>query len=117
MPVSPLEAQILSEQPEALEAFSTLVDAERKLNRTGSIMGSLVGGVIPREAFEDEEIVAINRAQLRISTEHERVMCARHGHELDEDIDPTPDLEARKYLGLVGLLRADEMVRGDPTPR
>jgi hypothetical protein len=41
--------------------------------------------------------------------EHERVLCARHGHDLEEGIDPTPDMAARSYLGLIGRLDPGEV--------
>jgi hypothetical protein len=60
-------------------------------------------------------LLAAVKAHERVAMEHERVLCARHGHELDEDIDPTPDPLARTYLFRVGLLNPDEQLAVEET--
>ena len=107
MPVSREISEMLAETDEAREAFAALVRNEKDTGPQlqGSLMSGLITGAIPAEHFQAS---LARRVSGRINTEHERVLCQRFGHELDTDIDPTPDPIARAYLFTVGLVDPSE---------
>ena len=113
MPVSPEMSMMLADSDEAHEAFAVLVRNEKETGPQlqGSLMSGLITGAIPAEHFQAS---LARRAHARIAAEHERVLCQRFGHELDADIDSTPDPIARDYLFSVGLVDPSERLTPEP---
>jgi hypothetical protein len=113
MPARPELSEMLAITPEAEQAFGAIVETERIITMPPSLIGNAIVGVIPADSIATDIGLAAVKASERVSMEHERVLCARYGHELDEDIDPTPDTLARNYLFRVGLLNPEEQLAAE----